>query len=43
MSENRERAVASSHVGLRLFMAALALCAGIAAVVVAIELVRGVL
>jgi hypothetical protein len=43
MSENREPEVASPHVALRLFTAALALAAGIAAVVVAIQLVRGVL
>ena len=43
MSENREPALATSHVALRLFMAALALAAGIAAVVVAIQLVRSVL
>jgi hypothetical protein len=34
---------ASTHVALRLFMAAVALAAGIAAVVVAIQLVRTVL
>ena len=43
MSKNRAPVVASSHVALRLLVAALALCAGIAAVVVAIQLVRGVL
>jgi hypothetical protein len=34
---------ASAHVALRLFMAAVALAAGIAAVVVAIQLVRTVI
>jgi hypothetical protein len=43
MNENHEPAGGSSRVALRLFMAAVALAAGIAAVVVAIQLVRSVL
>ena len=43
MNENHDTAAASTRIGIRLFMAAIALAAGIAAVVVAIQLVRTVL
>ena len=42
MTEDRQTTAASARVALRLLMAAAALAAGIAAVVIAIQLVRSV-